>query len=148
MKKKLVALVLAILSVTTVVNAPVSATNILFENNEDIEMRFEEINTVISNIDITNGKVYSTGSYSVRLDNPKIILTITVQESSNNTSWSNVKSEEYEFATKRGNKTITYNARDKYYYRTKVTVEVYDSNSKFIESTDTYSKSKLCISIS
>ena len=143
MKKLLAALVGMGIAFTTMSGVPAFATDMDTEAGDPIiETRFEEISYIAASISIKNGIVFSQGSYHVWLENPEIKLTVIVQESANGTDWEDVKSERFTGSTQRDDATILYKAVDRHFYRTKVVLDLYDSNGNYIESGDSYSNSK------
>jgi len=143
MKKLLAALVGAGIALTSMSGVPVLAADIDTEVGEPIiDTRYEEISYIKASISITNGVVISKGSYHVWLENPEIKLTVIVQESANGTDWEDVKSERFTGSTQIDEATILYKAVDRHFYRTKVVLDVYNSNGNYIESGDVCSGTK------
>jgi len=112
------------------------------EEGTPIETRYEEISYITASISLNDGIILSSGSYHVRLENPQVKLKIIVQESANGTDWEDVRTVSFNKSTPRDSGSTVYAAIDRHFYRTKVVLEVYDSNGKYIESGETHSNSK------
>ncbi len=139
MKKFWVALLSCGLSATMLFGIPVSAIHISQDTYNTVQPYYEEISYIIADISINNGFVAASGSYRVRLDNPKITMTITLQKSTNGTTWSTANYWGYKYTTDWGQNEGLFKAEEKNFYRTKVELDVYDSNGNYIESGDVYS---------
>ena len=144
MKKMLAALLSISLFANVLLTLAVSADDSLADSHmvKIVPMRYEEITAIVADIGLENGIVTSLGSYSIRLENPQVKLTVIVQESTNNLDWSDVDSWTFDLTTRRGHGSGEYSAKHKCYYRTKAILDVYTSNGTYIESGDVYSSSK------
>ena len=146
MKKLCTTLLSLVLFVAITFGTAVSATDVSTKINDDtLEIRYEQLQIMAADIALDNGIVTATGSYVVRLDNPKVEMTITVQESSNGKSWEDKESWTYTSTEKGFLMAETCAAEKKDFYRVKVTVDIYYSNGVYIESGEACSASKLYI---
>lgn len=137
--KKIALLLVTLFSMTAFFTPTVSA-GMLPPDKESFQiLRYDQISSVMSTIEINNDTVTSSGSYSVRLSNPYIVLTIILEESFNASDWHEVKTWTFYRTTKNGSNTETYSAGNRCYYRTLVILDLYDSDKNYIESADIYS---------
>ena len=137
---KKIALLLVTLFSMTVFFTPTVNAGILSTYEEPFQiLRYEEISLIKAVTYINNGTVTARGNYSVRLDNPYIVLTITLEESFNGSDWHEAETWTFYRTTKNGSSSETYSAENRCYYRTLVILDLYDSDKNYIESADIYS---------
>ena len=138
---KKIALLLVTLFSMTVFFTPTVSADMLFTYEETFQtLRYDQISSLMSITEINNDTITSSGSYSVRLNNPYIVLTIILEESFNCSDWHEAETWTFYRTTKNGSSSETYSAENRCYYRTLVILDLYDSNKNYIESAEAYSE--------
>ena len=143
MKKFFTACICLTMIASIAMCAPVSAACSTTCVDDIALLRYEQIGNIVADIRFEDNFVYAIGSYRVRLTNPQVVMKITLQESSNGSSWQDKFSRTRTFTETASKEQDMYLPIKNKFYRVKVTVDVYYSNGTYIESAEVYSAIKL-----
>lgn len=139
MKKKLIAILLAGMSILSV-SMPVQASELDSKQIGIVEPRYEAVSRVTSSIAVNTYTVSLSCSYRIKsLTDYDYELTMTLEKSSNKTSWDEVNSWSKTLTSSTGTFDKTYAVNSGYYYRTVTTIDVYTKNGKYVETADSTS---------
>ena len=116
-------------------------TLVCIDNTEEISPLLDYINQAWCNISYNNSTFSGTGSY-VSFSTNKIVLNVSIEKSTNNSSWSVMRSNSRTYNPGNGAKNIStiYSTTASGYYRAKTTVTVYNSSGTIVENVTVYSK--------
>ena len=136
MKKRITSGILILVLVLTSVASAASANS---PTTEAIQPRWTRIFSLTASLDISSsGRADCSSNAMLRISGDSADLTMSLQRSSNGTSWTTVKT-----WTESGRGSISMDESwyvlSGYFYRVKATVEVYNSSGTLVESATAYS---------
>lgn len=136
MKRKLIALILAMITACAVAN-PAYAADLDIPISDLIETRYEAVAWVTSSLTVNSYTVSSRCDYYLKsFSDYDYKINMTLEQSSNQKDWDEETSWSTTPTSRSGSFTKSYVPASGYYYRTVTTIDVYTKSGAYVETAE------------